>query len=54
MRPSRSCRARVLARLELHPRDPQVRRNRERVVRDAEREHLLLEWDRGLPRGDEE
>ena len=43
-------RARVLARLELlPPHDPQFRRNRERVVRDAERENLLLEWDLGLP-----
>ena len=47
--------ARVLARLELlPPHDPQFRRNRERVVRDAEREHLLLDWDLGLPEGDEE
>jgi hypothetical protein len=43
-------RARVLARLVLLPRDdPQFRRNRERVARDAERENLLLEWDLGLP-----
>ena len=43
-------RARVMARLELlPPHDPQFRRNRERVVRDAEREHLLLDWDLGLP-----
>jgi hypothetical protein len=42
-------RARVLARLVLLPReDPQFRRNRERVVRDAERENILLEWDLGL------
>jgi len=27
--------------------DPQFRRNRERVARDAEREHLILEWDLG-------
>jgi len=47
-------RARVLARLELlPPHDPQFRRNRERVVRDAEREHLLLEWDLGLPDDEE-
>jgi len=39
-----------MARLELlPPHDPQFRRNRERVVRDAEREHLLLDWDLGLP-----
>jgi len=47
-------RARVLARLELlPPHDPQFRRNRERVVRDAERENLLLDWDLGLPDEDE-
>jgi hypothetical protein len=43
-------RARVLARLVLLPRDdPQFRRNRERIQRDAEREGILLEWDLGLP-----
>lgn len=43
-------RARVNARLLLlPPHDPQFRRNRERVVRDAERERLTLEWDLGLP-----
>jgi hypothetical protein len=43
-------RARVLARLVLLPRDdPQFRRNRERVVRDAERELISLEWDLGVP-----
>ena len=43
-------RTRVLARLVLlPPHDPQFRRNRERVVRDAEREHIVLEWDLGLP-----
>ena len=43
-------RARALARLELlPPHDPQYRRNRERVARDAERENLLLEWDLGIP-----
>ena len=43
-------RARVLARLVLLPRDdPQFRRNRERVARDAERENLMLEWDLGTP-----
>ncbi len=43
-------RERVLARLLLlPPHDPQFRRNRERVVRDAERENLLLEWDLGVP-----
>ena len=46
-------RARVLARLVLLPRDdPQFRRNRERIVRDAEREAILLDWDLGLPEGD--
>jgi hypothetical protein len=39
---------RVMARLLLlPPHDPQFRRNRERVARDAERERLLLEWDLG-------
>jgi hypothetical protein len=47
-------RARVLARLELlPPHDPQFRRNRERVVRDAERENLLLDWDLGIPEEEE-
>ena len=42
-------RERVLARLVLlPPHDPQFRRNRERVVRDAERENLALEWDLGF------
>ncbi len=46
-------RARALARLVLLPRDdPQFRRNRERIVRDAEREGILLEWDLGLPEAD--
>jgi hypothetical protein len=45
-------RARVLARLVLLPRDdPQFRRNRERVMRDAERERITIEWDLGLPEG---
>ncbi len=43
-------RARVLARLVLLPRDdPQFRRNRERIVRDAERELISIEWDLGYP-----
>jgi hypothetical protein len=47
-------RERALARLNLvPPHDPQFRRNRERVVRDAEREHYHLEWDLGLPEEDE-
>ena len=42
-------RARVMARLQLvPPHDPQFRRNRERCVRDAERENILLEWDLGF------
>ena len=41
-------RSRSLARLLLIPvHDPQFRRNRERVVHDAEREGLILEWDFG-------
>ncbi|MFP5327929.1 MAG: hypothetical protein ACLGHT_10670 [Acidimicrobiia bacterium] len=47
-------RQRVLARLVLlPPHDPQFRRNRERVARDAERELLLLDWDLGVPEEDE-
>lgn len=43
-------RERALARLVLlPPHDPQFRRNRERIVRDAERENLILEWDLGVP-----
>ena len=39
---------RVDARLRLlPPHDPQFRRNRERVNRDAEREQLKIEWDLG-------
>ena len=45
-------RQRALARLLLlPPHDPQFRRNRERVVRDAERELILLDWDLGVPGG---
>lgn len=41
-------RARVLARLVLLPRDdPQFRRNRERIARDAERERISIEWELG-------
>ena len=44
---------RIMARLLLlPPHDPQFRRNRERVVRDAERENILLDWDLGLPEDD--
>jgi hypothetical protein len=46
-------RSRVQARLVLlPPHDPQFRRNRERVVRDAERENILLEWDLGYAEDD--
>jgi hypothetical protein len=42
-----------LARLVLLPRDdPQFRRNRERINRDAERELISLEWELGLPDGE--
>ena len=45
-------RRRTMARLVLlPPHDPQYRRNRERVIRDAERENILLEWDLGRARG---
>jgi hypothetical protein len=47
-------RQRVMARLVLlPPHDPQFRRNRERVIRDAERENLILEWDLGIPEEDD-
>lgn len=43
-------RQRTMARLVLlPPHDPQYRRNRERVVRDAERENITLDWDLGVP-----
>jgi hypothetical protein len=32
--------------------DPQFRRNRERINRDAERELISLEWELGLPDGE--
>ena len=39
-------RTRALARLVLlTPADPQFKRNRERIVRDAERENISIEWD---------
>jgi hypothetical protein len=48
-------RQRILARLLLlPPHDPQFRRNRERVIRDAERENVLLEWDLGVPEDEED
>ena len=37
----------------LPPHDPQFRRNRERVNRDAEREHILLDWDLGYEEPEE-
>ncbi|HLI45228.1 MAG TPA: hypothetical protein VKU92_12270 [Acidimicrobiales bacterium] len=47
-------RQRALARLVLlPPHDPQFRRNRERIARDAERENLILEWDLGVPDDEE-
>ncbi len=40
---------RVAARLNfVPPHDPQFRRNRERVIKDAEREGIKLEWDLGF------
>jgi hypothetical protein len=47
-------RQRAMARLLLlPPHDPQFRRNRERIIRDAERENLLLDWDLGEPEEEE-
>jgi hypothetical protein len=47
-------RDRAMARLLLlPPHDPQFRRNRERVARDAERERLILSWDLGVPEEDD-
>jgi len=47
-------RRRTMARLVLlPPHDPQYRRNRERVIRDAERENIQLEWDLGVPEEEE-
>jgi hypothetical protein len=46
-------RQRALARLLLlPPHDPQFRRNRERVARDAERENIALRWDLGYDEGE--
>ena len=43
-------RSRVMARLVLLPRDdPQFRRNRERILRDAERENISVEFELGYP-----
>jgi hypothetical protein len=48
-------RARAHARLMLlPPHDPQFRRNRERVNRDAERANLLIEWDLGYAEEEED
>ena len=48
-------RTRALARLVLLPRDdPQFRRNKERINRDAERELISIEWELGLPDDDAE
>lgn len=42
-------RTRALARLVLLPyTDPQFKRNRERIMRDAERENVTVEWDLGF------
>ena len=50
-----SFRDRVHARLLLlPPHDPQFRRNRERVNRDAERERIIVDWDLGYPEEEEE
>ena len=47
-------RGRTMARLTLlPPHDPQFRRNRERVQRDAERERISLGWDLGYPEDDD-
>ena len=50
-----SFRDRVHARLLLlPPHDPQFRRNRERVNRDAERERIIVNWDLGYPEDEDE
>ena len=42
-------RQRVAARLNfVPPHDPQFRRNRERVAKDAQREGIVVEWDLGF------
>ena len=47
--------ARAEARLLLlPPHDPQFRRNRERINRDAERENLLIDWDLGYEEEEDE
>lgn len=48
-------RTRVTARLFLlPPHDPQFRRNRERINRDASRSNILLDWDLGFEEEEEE
>ncbi len=45
---------RISARLMLlPPHDPQFRRNRERINRDAERENVLISWDLGYDEEEE-
>ena len=47
-----SFRDRINARLMLlPPHDPQFRRNRERINRDAERENVRISWDLGYDEG---
>ena len=47
-------RQRVEARLQmLPPYDPQFRRNRERVNRDAQRERITCDWDLGYEEDDD-
>lgn len=42
-------RQRINARLLLlPPHDPQFKRNRERIIRDTEREGIVIEWDLGI------
>ncbi len=49
-----SFRDRISSRLLLlPPHDPQFRRNRERINRDAERENVLISWDLGFEEPDE-
>lgn len=46
-------RERAVARLQLlPPHDPQFRRNRDRVNRDAERERFVVDWDLGYEEED--
>ena len=40
--------------LLLPPHDPQFRRNRERINRDAERENVLISWDLGYDEEEKE